>query len=595
MELKRCMKLSAVVAVLLCGLTVVAHAESFATRHLYDAVAKGQVTVVGHVPSEQVMQLDVMFGVNDKPGLDAFVANLYNPKSSTYRHYMTPKQFEAQYGPTQQNFDATVRYLTTHGLTVMPGVNGHMHIVVTGPVSAVESAFHVQMQTYQHPTEDRTFYSPDREPTTDLPFALWHVSGLDNFEIPKPQLVQNGLKTGSVKKGTSTGSGPEYSFLGSDMRAAYCNDCWETGEGQDMALLEFEGTDLQDVATYYKNVHQTNTVPLTVYSADGTVLACIYTRYDHYCDDTEQTIDVTQALGMAPGLNSLTIYVGSSWSAILGAMADPPDGINIPYTISASWLGGGGSDPTTLDPIFEEFAADGQSFFVAAGDCSYWGYCAGYPAAPADDLWVTAVGGTDLSTNGPGGTWAAESAWADGGGGVSPDGNLIPYWQQYFDTINEINDGSTVYRNGPDVSANANFTYYVCADLSPCSMNEYGGTSFAAPLWAAFIALQNEDNGVGEGGIPMGFINPEIYYDSAYGYYYDEPYDYTDNFHDIVTGSQYAGYSAVGGYDLATGWGSPIGQNFIYYYYTGCDDGKKPGAKSEDCCSGKPGTKGQEC
>ena len=58
--------------------------------------------------------------------------------------------------------------------------------------------------------------------------------------------------------------------------------------------------------------------------------------------------------------------------------------------------------------------------------------------------------------------------------------------------INSSNKGSTTYRNGPDVSANANFTFYVCADQTTCTANDYGGTSFAAPMWAGYIALVNQ-------------------------------------------------------------------------------------------------------
>ena len=51
---------------------------------------------------------------------------------------------------------------------------------------------------------------------------------------------------------------------------------------------------------------------------------------------------------------------------------------------------------------------------------------------------------------------------------------------------------STTLRNGPDVSANANFTFYVCADQTTCTANDYGGTSFAAPMWAGYLALANQ-------------------------------------------------------------------------------------------------------
>ena len=57
----------------------------------------------------------------------------------------------------------------------------------------------------------------------------------------------------------TTGSGPSASFLGSDMRAAYYGSGPLTGAGQNLGLLEYYGTNLADLTTYYTNVHQTNT------------------------------------------------------------------------------------------------------------------------------------------------------------------------------------------------------------------------------------------------------------------------------------------------------------------------------------------------
>ena len=65
-----------------------------------------------------------------------------------------------------------------------------MDVQLKGTVAAIEAAFHVTMEIYQHPTENRTFYAPDREPTVDLPFQLWHISGLDNYSIPHPLLLR---------------------------------------------------------------------------------------------------------------------------------------------------------------------------------------------------------------------------------------------------------------------------------------------------------------------------------------------------------------------------------------------------------------------
>ena len=79
--------------------------------------------------------------------------------------------------------------------------------------------------------------------------------------------------------------------------------------GQNRRLLEYAGTDLDDLTTYYKNVGQTNNVPVTLLSTDGTSTACLQSAG---CDDSEQTIDITQALGMAPGMESRVQDVGST-------------------------------------------------------------------------------------------------------------------------------------------------------------------------------------------------------------------------------------------------------------------------------------------
>src|SRR5580692_7295061 len=172
------------------------------------------------------------------------------------------------------------------------------------------------MGLYQHPTENRIFYAPDREPTPDLAIQLWHISGLDNYSIPRPA-VHRGQ---AARPNATTGSGPSASFLGSDMRAAYYGGSL-TGSGQSLGLLEFVGTDLADLTTYFKNIGQTNNVPITLDSTDGTSTSCVDSSAGGDCDDTEQTLDMTQALGMAPGMSSLVMYVGSTDSSIFNAMA----------------------------------------------------------------------------------------------------------------------------------------------------------------------------------------------------------------------------------------------------------------------------------
>ncbi|MBZ5582659.1 MAG: S53 family serine peptidase [Acidobacteriia bacterium] len=533
-----------------------APAQSALTHHVRQDVASGHAQFLNPLPATQSLRLDIVLPLRDQAGLSRFLRQLYDPSSPSYRHFLTVSEFTAQFGPSQQDYDALTRYATSDGLQVVGGSRDGMDLQVEGPVAAIQTAFHVSMGAYQHPTENRTFYAPDREPTVGLPFPLWHVSGLDNYSIPHPMLVSksdyakaHGIDPESVVSRATTGSGPSGSFLGSDMRAAYYGTGALTGAGQNLGLLEYVGTDLDDLATYFNNVGQTNTVPITLLSTDGTSTSCVYSR-GRRCDDTEQTLDMTQALGMAPGLASLVVYVGSTDTAILSAMtAHNP----LPTTIGCSW-GWTPADPSIDDPYFQRMAAQGQNFFAASGDYSTWTSSGNAEAWPADDAYVVSVGGTDLRTNGAAGSWASETAWADSGGGISPDKIGIPSWQQILGVINSSNKGSTIYRNGPDVSANSDFTFYVCADQTTSTANYYGGTSFAAPMWAGYMALVNEQ-AAANGNARLGFINPAIYpYGVGTGYGAD--------FHDVTTGTS-GSYSAVSGYDLVTGWGSPNGSGLI--------------------------------
>jgi subtilase family serine protease len=525
------------------------YAQTLLTHNMRDVVRNGKAQAIGRLPANQVMTLDVVLPLRNQATLDRVVSDIYDPSSSSYHHYLTVPEFTAQFGPSQADYNAVVQYMKGNGFAVIGGTRDGMDVVVRGPVSAVQVAFHVSMHTYQHPTENRTFYAPDREPTTSLPFTLWHVSGLDNYSIPHPMLVKksdyaaaHGISPDKVVSHATTGSGPSASFLGSDMRAAYYGNGSLNGSGQNLGLFEFEGTDLADLNTYFKNVGQTNNVPITLLSTDGTSTACTDNSAGGNCDDTEQTLDMTQAIGMAPGLSSLVVYVGSVDTAIISAMTTHNP---LPTTIGCSW-GWTPADPSTLDPYFEKMAAQGQNFFAASGDSSTWS--SKNEAWPADDANVVSVGGTDLTTASAAGSWKSETAWTDSGGGISPDKIAIPSWQQLSGVINSSNKGSTTLRNGPDVSANANFSFYTCADQTTCLANEYGGTSFAAPMWAGYIALVNQQL-VANGKSTIGFLNPTIYSQNVTS-------SYAADFHDISSGTS-GSFSAVSGYDLVTGWGSP--------------------------------------
>jgi subtilase family serine protease len=520
-----------------------AQAQSLLTRHVREATLTGQAQSIGHLPATQSIRVDVVLPLRDQAGLDAFLEGLYDPSSSLYRHFLTVQEFTARFGPSAEDYDALVRFALARGFAIVGGSRDGMDLQLEGSVATIERAFHLSMGLYQHPKENRIFFAPDREPTVDLPFQLWHISGLDNYSIPHPASLRKNL---TVKPNTTTGSCPSGSYCGSDMRAAYYGGTALTGAGQTLGLLEFAGYDLADLTTYFKNAKQTNSVTVTGISTDGTSLTCLASQG---CDDTEQILDMTQAISMAPGMSTLYVYVGSSDTAILSSMSthSPLDA-----QLSSSWTWSP-SDPGTDDPYFKKFAAQGQNYFQAAGDSGAY-TSSSQDVFPADDAYVTVVGGTDLATTGPGGAWKSETVWVDGGGGYfTPDSIPIPSWQQLAGVITSGNKGSTTLRNSPDVAAESNFDFYVCADQSGCTANNYGGTSFAAPMWAGYMALVNQQ-ALANGNPVLGFINPLIY-PLGLGS------GYAAAFHDITSGNN--GYPAVTGYDLATGWGSPNGAGLI--------------------------------
>jgi kumamolisin len=443
------------------------------------------------------MRIDTVLPVRDQAGLDGFLQEVYDPSNPAYRRFLTVEQFTQMFGPSQEDYDALIGFAKVNGFTVTGGSRDGMDVQLKGSVAVIEAAFHITIGVYQHPTEQRTFYAPDREPTVDLPFQLWHISGLDSYSIPRPELVR---RPPGMKPPATTGSCPQQSFCGSDMRAAYYEGTTLTGKGQNIGLMEFAGFDIADVNTYYKNAKQKRTAAVKGISTDGTPLKCLYPS----CDDTEQTLDITQAIGMAAGVTAVYQYVGSTDTAILGSMSSHKP---LPLQLSSSWQWT--SSPATDDPYFKKMAAQGQSFFKGSGDSGAWGNknCSGGTVWPRDDAYITSVGGTDLITKGPGKGWASETGWVDGGGGYCPvDGILIPSWQKLEGVITKANQGSTKYRNGPDISANANYTFYVCADQTTCTANQYGGVSFSTPMWAGYIALANEQSKK-----PIGFLNPTIY------------------------------------------------------------------------------------
>jgi subtilase family serine protease len=278
--------------------------------------------------------------------------------------------------------------------------------------------------------------------------------------------------------------------------------------------------------------------------------------------EVEVSLDIEMSISMAPGLSQVILYEAPTNGIpndVLNRMATD----NQAKQLSCSWGWGGGPD-TNADQIFQEMAMQGQSFFAASGDSDAF-YTSTSTDFPADDPYLTSVGGTTLTTTGPVGPWVSETVWnwgwEYGEDGVGSSGGIstsypIPSWQQGVDMT--ANGGSTTMRNIPDVALTAD-NVYVIAD-SGTAYPGTGGTSCASPLWAAFTALVNQQ-AAANGQPPVGFINPAVYLIGT-------ELDYLSDFQDITTGNNEWAFSttqflAVAGYDLSTGWGTPTGSNLV--------------------------------
>jgi len=514
--------------------------------HVPAAVAHS--VAVGRLEGSRELKLAIGLPLRNKAGLTNLLREIYDPASPEYHHYLTPAQFAERFGPTEEDYQAVTAFATANGLKVTATHSNRMLLDVTGTVSSIEKALHVRMRTYAHPREKREFYAPDVEPSLDLAAPVLHIGGLNNYLLPHPMNLRKIPAANAAGVVPASGSGPGGAYMGNDFRAAYVPGLALTGTGQSVGLVEFDGYYPGDI-TNYAGMAGLPAVPLKNVLLDGF-------NGQPGGANVEVALDIDMAVSMAPGLSSVIVYEGEVPDDVLNRMATD----DVANQLSASWTY---SIDAATEQIFQQFAAQGQSFFNASGDGDAY---VGSVAPPSDDPNLTSVGGTTLTTSGPGGAWVSETVWNwdvdygsyyDGegtGGGISTT-YTIPAWQTNLSMA--ANQGSTVFRNVPDVALVAD-NVFVVADNG--LSGAVGGTSCATPLWAAFTALANEQ-AVASGRPLLGFLNPAIY---ALG----QSASYSNCFNDITTGNNTwsqspTNFYAVAGYDLCTGWGTPAGSNLI--------------------------------
>ena len=262
---------------------------------------------------------------------------------------------------------------------------------------------------------------------------------------------------------------------------------------------------------------------------------------------SEIALDVEWAHAIAPKANILLVEANdNSYSNLMAAVSFAAKQSGV-VAVSMSWGGGEFSTETGFDSTFKTPTGhQGVTFVVSSGDA---GAPASYPATSPNAL---AVGGTHLSLDSSGNI-LGESAWSGSGGGISSY-ETEPTYQKGVVTQ------TTTNRANPDVSydadPNTGFPVYDTYNNSTTApWSQFGGTSDAAPQWAALIAIADQGRALAGLGSLDGATQtlPAIY---------SMP---STDFHDITSGSSTGSpsYSATAGYDLATGRGTPFANRVV--------------------------------
>ena len=524
-------------------------------------------------PNQQ-LNLSIGLQLRNPSDLNNLLNAIYDPQSSQYHHYLTPDAFNQLFAPTSDQVQQVVAYLQSQGLTVSSIAPNNLLIDVTGTVGAVQQAFNTQINNYS--VGNHTFYANAMPPSVPASVSQYitSIGGLDNSVQYQPLYQRLGSHSTNASAGPTSGYGPQDFSNAYD--AAPLQSAGMLGDNQTIALFELDGYQASDIAQYFQN-----------YNLGSPNISNVLV--DNFSGNAGQgaievELDIEVVAAMAPHANQI-VYEGPNTT----------QGLNDTYNrividdkaqiVSISWglceANTGAAELQTLDNMFKQGAAEGISFFAASGDSGAYD-CADNNLAvdsPADDPYVTGVGGTNLQLNG--GAYGGESVWsnpndthrspkgAGGGGGVS-NTFLLPSWQTGPGVINSTYSSGVpcqaptgqYCREVPDVTADGDpttgYAMYCTVVNAGCPSSGWltvGGTSGAAPLWAGSMALINQYLQA-QGKSAIGYANPVLY--NLFNGQQQFP-----AFHDVTSGNNLY-YPATGNYDMASGIGSPDINNIAH-------------------------------
>lgn len=447
---------------------------------------------------------------------------------------MSRNEYLARRGAAAADIAQVERFAQAHDLAVVQINQAARRIILSGTAAAMSRAFAVSLKRYTlsgNTFRGRTgsiYLPPDLHP------LVQGVFGLDNFPQATPH-----IRYARRHKARA-------SYTPLDVASIYNFPAQGNGSGQSIGLIELGGGyRMNDLQTYFQELHVAMPTVTSV-SVDGAQNSPIG---DPMSADAEVDLDIEVAGAIAPGAHIVVYFGPNSDQGFIDAITTAiHDTTNQPLVLSISWgapeAEWASQSMQAMDQAFQDAAALGVTVCCAAGDGgSSDGMNDGLAHVdfPASDPYVLGCGGTRLDSN-------SEVVWNEGsssatGGGVS-DVFAQPSWQANANVPPSANDQHTG-RGVPDIAGDADPAtgYQVRVDGSEFAI---GGTSAVAPLWAALVALINQQRGKS-----LGFLNPVIYQHNSL---------FMENaaFHDITDGDNGA-YQAAPGWDACTGFGSPNG------------------------------------
>ncbi|MBP0725504.1 S53 family peptidase [Bacillus sp. RG28] len=519
-----------------------------------DPMAAKHGTLVGHTSRNTVASLTVALQLRNSDKLDNFIASLNDPSSPNYKHYITPEEFKSQYGATDETVDNVKNFLTSKGFEVQNISPNNAFVTISGTIGQMEDTFGITINNYKN-AKGEVYYSNDTAPSIPAEFSgvITDIEGLNNEgHYTHPRISKPLTNPAAVTP--NVGSGPAGGYTPAELKGAYdinpLASSGYTGAGQTVAVMELDGYKASNITTYSNNYGLGSPAPTNIY-VDGYSGAA-------GSGEVEVELDIEVINAIAPKAQ-VVVYEGPNTDQGLIDTYQKIATDNTAKSISVSWgIGEQHSSSATMNSlhtIFQQFAAQGQSIFAAAGDNG--AYDSGGRTlevdSPANDPYVTGVGGTHLTLSNS--TYSSESIWSNktnrtGGGGGLSKVYAMPSWQSGPGVQNSYSNGK---RQVPDVSADADpSTGY--SIYSQGSWTVVGGTSAAAPLWAGIAALNNQ-YAAATGKANLGQANPTLY--KAFNTTQLYP-----AYHDVTTGTNLY-YPATAGYDMASGIGTPDVYNLI--------------------------------